>query len=166
MRQERRSGVFTLLILWAVVLGMLTQFSLSPNVAAANFIVELGGDVTCNSQPTCSAIVSGDPPDSLDVTTGDTVYFYYNVTWADRRNSGSSNASFSFWINTTYNGVQDQDGDMWNTTGNDGGNRSWLMTVPNVSAGKTIYVGWTDAIEVNVTDCSATDGKIDSILLY
>ncbi|MFQ6107541.1 MAG: hypothetical protein ACE5QF_08175 [Thermoplasmata archaeon] len=166
MKQKRRSGLLTIVIFWAVVLSMLMQFSLSPNVAAANFIVELGGDVTCNNQTMCSATVWGDPPDSLDVTTGDTVYFYYNVTWADKRNRGSSDASFSFWFNTTYDGNEDQDGDIWNTTGDDEGNRSWLITVPNVSAGKTIYVVWTDAIEVNVTDCSDTDGIIDSILLY
>lgn len=159
MKHKRKSGLFTAVILWTVVLSMLTYFSLSPSVAAANFIVEVGGNVTCNSQTVCNAIVTGDPPASLDVTTGDDIYFYYNVTWADNRGSGSSDASFSFWLDVTYNGLQDQDGDMWNTTGDDSGSRSWLITVYNVVANNVIYLNWTDAIEVNVDDCSDTDGE-------
>jgi hypothetical protein len=159
MKHKRKSGLFTAVMLWAVVLSMLTQFSLSPSVAAANFIVEIGGNVTCDSQTVCDATVTGYAPPILDVTTGDDIYFYYNVSWADNRDSGSSEASFSFWFDVTYNGLQDQDGDMWNRTGDDSGSRSWLITVSNVVVNNNIYLNWTDSIEVNVDDCRDTDGE-------
>lgn len=167
MDNRKRSGMVTAILLWAVVLNVGMQLSLGPNVMAANvFATELLGNTSVYTS-SCDASVGGSVPGSLDVTTGDNVLVYYNVSWADYRAPNSVKARHEFWFDVAYGpSFREQDGTRFNTTGNEFGSDSFLITVPSVSASGYIYMNWTDAIDVNNGTCVDTTGDLGKMLLY
>lgn len=155
-----KSRLIVSVIVWAVVLGLWTQISISPNVLAANvFGGSADGSTEC-SVLACSADVEITLFSyALGVNNGDDVWYYFNVSWEDMRAWVAPLAEHHFEMTVYYPGRPLYVASKYvYTAGNEYGSDSLSIQVQNVSKGAIVTVTWFAEITVPYpTPCYASD---------
>jgi hypothetical protein len=117
----------------------------------------------------CDAQTSGAVPQLMDVSNGDDLRYYYDVSWSDTRQSGSPKAYHNFTLILAYNrSVGDQYA--WKnvqTTGTQGGSGSdtLSLTIYQVQLPADVFVHWFANITVPGV-CSDSDYRGGSTHFY
>jgi hypothetical protein len=137
-------------ILWAVVLTLWTQISISPSARAADIDGGSAEGSTYCDVWTCDADVEIVLLSyALDVNNGDDVWYYYYISWEDERAWAAPSAEHHFEMTVIYPSRPAYVADRYvYTEGNEIGTDTLTIEVQNVSEGAVVTVTWFAEITV------------------
>jgi hypothetical protein len=149
-RIRSKSRLVSSVVLWAVVLTVWTQISISPGARAADIDGGFADGSTYCDVFTCDADVQITLFSfALDVNNGDDVWYYYDISWQDERAWVAPLAVHHFEMTVIYPGRPAYVAYRYvNTAGNEGGTDTLTIEVPNVSEGAVVTVTWFAEITV------------------